>query len=138
MLQAKANQLLRYPRQREPHDRETARLGLRFSVEARHFTSGRLKIRCSASIGNLYWQSTEKSVEEDRPRLPPLTPPPPPTSLQDDFGDLSRRWPPADLFPPGKQLFKFYRGVKTLKVSYRNRLFCFQHLSFSNVSKLQF
>lgn len=31
--------------------------------------SGKLKIRCSASIYDIYWQSTEVSTEEDRPRV---------------------------------------------------------------------
>lgn len=31
--------------------------------------SGKLKIRCSASIYDIYWQSTEVSAEEDRPRV---------------------------------------------------------------------
>lgn len=31
--------------------------------------SGKLKIRCSASIYDVYWQSTEVSAEEDRPRV---------------------------------------------------------------------
>lgn len=31
--------------------------------------NGKLKIRCSASIYDIYWQSTEVSTEEDRPRV---------------------------------------------------------------------
>jgi hypothetical protein len=38
-------------------------------VTHEHFASGKLKIRCSASIYDVYWQSTEVSAEEDRPRV---------------------------------------------------------------------
>jgi hypothetical protein len=37
-------------------------------VKPHHFSNGRLKIRCSATIHDIYYQSTEKSVEEERPR----------------------------------------------------------------------
>jgi hypothetical protein len=37
-------------------------------VKPQHFATGRLKIRCSATIHDIYYQSTEKSVEEEKPR----------------------------------------------------------------------
>jgi len=66
-------------------------VGLQFLVTDDHFTSGKLKIRCSASIYNIYWQSTEVSAEEDKPRVIQLEPaativgmnyPQPPPNLQ--------------------------------------------------------
>ncbi|KAK0163238.1 hypothetical protein PV327_006943 [Microctonus hyperodae] len=53
---------------------QIARIGLQFLITPEHFTSGKLKIRCSASIYNIYWQSTEVSAEEDRPRVIQLEP----------------------------------------------------------------
>jgi hypothetical protein len=49
-------------------ERETSYLGLNMLVKPHHFLHGRLKIRCSASIHDVYYQSTEKSVEEERPK----------------------------------------------------------------------
>ncbi|KDR08348.1 hypothetical protein L798_01306, partial [Zootermopsis nevadensis] len=49
-------------------ERETSYLGLKMVIKPHHFPHGRLKIRCSASIHDIYYQSTEKSVEEERPR----------------------------------------------------------------------
>ncbi|CAB3384183.1 Hypothetical predicted protein [Cloeon dipterum] len=103
---AKNSQLIRYPRIKEQHEKETSTLGLRFLVEPRHFTSGRLKIRCSASIGNLYWQSTEKSIEEEKPRPPqPATPSPTYGNdvLDKDFRDTNRRWPEMNKLPEEHQ-----------------------------------
>ncbi|XP_012274232.1 uncharacterized protein LOC105696387 [Orussus abietinus] len=45
---------------------QTSQIGLQFLVTSDHFTSGKLKVRCSASIYDIYWQSTEVSAEEDR------------------------------------------------------------------------
>ncbi|XP_063977237.1 uncharacterized protein LOC135162556 [Diachasmimorpha longicaudata] len=55
-------------------DWETARVGLQFLVNHEHFAAGKLKIRCSASIYDIYWQSIEVSTEEDRPRVIQLEP----------------------------------------------------------------
>ncbi|XP_033177962.1 uncharacterized protein LOC117234618 isoform X1 [Bombus vosnesenskii] len=46
-----------------------SQIGLQFLVTHDHFAGGKLKIRCSASIYDIYWQSTEVSTEEDKPRL---------------------------------------------------------------------
>lgn len=102
-FQAKNSQLIKYPLQLETHEKETSVLGLRFLVEPRHFSSGRLKIRCSASIGNLYWQSTEKSMEEDKPKPSPLPTQTPIYSndvYEKDFRDTNGRWP-NEAYPPG-------------------------------------
>ncbi|XP_034942048.1 cell adhesion molecule 3-like isoform X2 [Chelonus insularis] len=48
---------------------QIAQTSLQFVVTHEHFTYGKLKIRCSASIYNLYWQSTEVSTEEERPKV---------------------------------------------------------------------
>lgn len=70
---------------------QISHISLQFLVTGEHFTSGKLKIRCSASIYNIYWQSTEVSAEEDRPRVIQLEPaativgmnyPQPPPNLQ--------------------------------------------------------
>lgn len=51
------------------NDLETSQIGLRFTVGRHHFENGRLKIRCVASVYSIYWKSTEKSVDEERPKL---------------------------------------------------------------------
>ncbi|XP_071631209.1 uncharacterized protein LOC143903390 [Temnothorax americanus] len=48
---------------------QISQIGLQFLVTHDHFVNGKLKIRCSASIYDIYWQSTEVSTEEDRPRV---------------------------------------------------------------------
>ncbi|PBC32981.1 hypothetical protein APICC_08800 [Apis cerana cerana] len=45
---------------------QISQIGLQFLVTHEHFAGGKLKIRCSASIYDIYWQSTEVSFEEDR------------------------------------------------------------------------
>ncbi|CAD6222605.1 GSCOCG00001049001-RA-CDS [Cotesia congregata] len=53
---------------------QIAQTSLQFLVTPDHFMSGKLKIRCSASIYDIYWQSTEVSAEEERPRVIQLEP----------------------------------------------------------------
>ncbi|XP_066901242.1 cell adhesion molecule 2 [Halyomorpha halys] len=63
---------LRGPLEEESHDgliRTT--LGLEFRIERRHFRKGDLKLKCLASIGTVYWNSNEESVEGERPQRPP-------------------------------------------------------------------
>ncbi|XP_069686165.1 uncharacterized protein [Periplaneta americana] len=61
--------LVIYPVVRETDgDRESSYLGLKMVVKPHHFQHGRIKIRCSAAIHDIYYQSTEKSIEEERPR----------------------------------------------------------------------
>jgi hypothetical protein len=58
-----------YPVIRETDgEREFSYLGLKMVIKSHHFPNGRLKIRCSAAIHHIYYQSTEKSVEEEKPR----------------------------------------------------------------------
>ncbi|XP_067009682.1 uncharacterized protein [Anabrus simplex] len=68
-IQASAPNVIHYsPRRERNGDRESSLIGLRLKLQPQHFEGGRLKVRCIASIHDVYWQSTEKSVEEDRPR----------------------------------------------------------------------
>ncbi|XP_066903143.1 uncharacterized protein [Halyomorpha halys] len=49
---------------------ETSVSQLSMIVQSHHFSSnGRLKVRCTASIHNVYWRTTERSAEEDRPKV---------------------------------------------------------------------
>ncbi|XP_021963894.1 cell adhesion molecule 2 isoform X2 [Folsomia candida] len=51
---------------------ETSILGLEFKVRHKHFKKGDLKMKCLATIANLYWRSNEESVEGDRPQKAPV------------------------------------------------------------------
>ncbi|XP_055848124.1 uncharacterized protein LOC129913458 isoform X2 [Episyrphus balteatus] len=48
------------------NDMETAISGIHFVVTSQHFVYGKLKVRCTALIHDVYLKSTEKSIEEDR------------------------------------------------------------------------
>lgn len=48
---------------------QISQIGLQFLITHDNFTNGKMKIRCSASIYDIYWKSTEISVEEDRPSV---------------------------------------------------------------------
>jgi hypothetical protein len=91
---------------------ESSYLGLIMTVKPHHFSNGHLKIRCSASIHNIYYQSTEKSVEEERPRGPqhvtstmggsvPYIPPP---SLATDLPPSGHRFDPDTVIGKGNFL----------------------------------
>lgn len=48
---------------------ETSTSILELPLQTHHFNKqGRLKIKCTASLHSLYWQTTEKSAEEEKPR----------------------------------------------------------------------
>ncbi|XP_012253691.2 uncharacterized protein LOC105684678 [Athalia rosae] len=49
-------------------EHQDSAIGLQFLITPDHFAGGKLKVRCSASIYDVYWQSTEVSAEEDRPK----------------------------------------------------------------------
>ncbi|XP_054083322.1 uncharacterized protein LOC105211511 isoform X2 [Zeugodacus cucurbitae] len=51
---------------REARELETAVSGIHFVITPQHFSAGKLKIRCTAHIHDVYWKSTEKSIEEER------------------------------------------------------------------------
>ncbi|KAL7740905.1 hypothetical protein ACLKA6_014067 [Drosophila palustris] len=48
---------------------ESSVLELNFVVTTHHFIKGRLKLKCSARIHDIYAQESEKLIEEDRPRI---------------------------------------------------------------------
>ncbi|XP_055589586.1 uncharacterized protein LOC129741820 [Uranotaenia lowii] len=48
---------------------ETAILGISVMVSHSHFVKGKLKLKCEASIHQIYHESTEQLLEEDRPRI---------------------------------------------------------------------
>ncbi|KAH8251411.1 hypothetical protein KR032_011177, partial [Drosophila birchii] len=48
---------------------ESAVLEINFVVTVHHFIKGRLKLKCSARIHDIYAQESEKLIEEDRPRI---------------------------------------------------------------------
>uniref|UniRef100_A0A182KBT4 Uncharacterized protein n=1 Tax=Anopheles christyi TaxID=43041 RepID=A0A182KBT4_9DIPT len=50
---------------------ETSLAGIHFVVGSHHYVNGKLKvsIRCTARIHDIYLQSTERSIDEDRPRV---------------------------------------------------------------------
>ncbi|XP_017760045.1 PREDICTED: uncharacterized protein LOC108550727 [Eufriesea mexicana] len=54
---------------------QVSQISLQFLVTHIHFVGNKLKIRCSASIYDIYWQTTEVSTEEDRPRVIHYEPP---------------------------------------------------------------
>ncbi|XP_048504863.1 cell adhesion molecule 2-like isoform X2 [Athalia rosae] len=51
---------------------ETAVLGLEYRLRANNFKHGDMKIKCLATIGNLYWKSNEQSIESDKPVKAPV------------------------------------------------------------------
>nr|CAD7589201.1 unnamed protein product [Timema genevievae] len=92
VFQAGPTMIRPHPASREPTgERHKSTLGLHLLVSPELFSAGRLKIRCTASLHHLYSQSTEKSVEEDRPRAGPsyiyTAPPPPPEDRFTDYED---------------------------------------------------
>ncbi|XP_055923915.1 uncharacterized protein LOC129954197 [Eupeodes corollae] len=48
---------------------ESSVLEINFIVTYQHFMKGRLKLKCTARIHEIYEQETEKVIEEDRPRI---------------------------------------------------------------------
>ena len=52
----------------EPDDGglEIVILGLEFRVRPKHFRRGDLKLKCLATIAQLYWRSNEQSVQGDK------------------------------------------------------------------------
>ncbi|XP_058126100.1 uncharacterized protein LOC131282871 [Anopheles ziemanni] len=51
---------------------ETSILGLEFRVKPKHFRHGDMKLKCLATIENVYWKSNEESVESDKPQKAPI------------------------------------------------------------------
>ncbi|KAG7157617.1 hypothetical protein Hamer_G019848 [Homarus americanus] len=61
--QAETGNLVEYTPVNDTDGLETSRLGLKFVVGARHFNSGEIRLKCTATIAAVYWQSSEESVE---------------------------------------------------------------------------
>ncbi|XP_050079128.1 uncharacterized protein LOC126565971 [Anopheles maculipalpis] len=55
-----------------PDHLETSILGLEFRVKPKHFRHGDLKLKCLATISNVYWKSNEESMECDKPQKSPI------------------------------------------------------------------
>uniref|UniRef100_A0A182RBL3 Ig-like domain-containing protein n=1 Tax=Anopheles funestus TaxID=62324 RepID=A0A182RBL3_ANOFN len=51
-----------------PGHLQTSILGLEFRIKPKHFRRGDLKLKCLASISNVYWKSNEESMEADKPQ----------------------------------------------------------------------
>ncbi|XP_064542128.1 uncharacterized protein beat-Ia isoform X1 [Drosophila montana] len=49
------------------NDMETAIVGIHFVVTDQHFDNGKLKLRCSAQLHDVYWKTTEKNILEADP-----------------------------------------------------------------------
>ncbi|XP_017024090.1 uncharacterized protein beat-Ia isoform X2 [Drosophila kikkawai] len=53
---------------KDPHnDMQTAIVGIHFVVTDQHFDNGKLKLRCSAQLHDVYWKTTEKTILEVDP-----------------------------------------------------------------------
>ncbi|KAG5674468.1 hypothetical protein PVAND_004437 [Polypedilum vanderplanki] len=63
---------LSIPGKSNKNDLEASTLGLHFVVNSQHFINGRLKVKCIARIHDVYQQSNERFIEEERPRVTSL------------------------------------------------------------------
>ncbi|KAH8251265.1 hypothetical protein KR032_004640 [Drosophila birchii] len=53
---------------KDPHNEmQTAIVGIHFVVTDQHFDNGKLKLRCSAQLHDVYWKTTEKTILEVDP-----------------------------------------------------------------------
>ncbi|XP_014251304.1 uncharacterized protein LOC106667703 [Cimex lectularius] len=50
-------------------DLEMTILTIRMQAKSSHFPGGTMKLKCTASFHSLYWQTTEKAADLDRPRI---------------------------------------------------------------------
>ncbi|XP_049284170.1 uncharacterized protein LOC125764226 [Anopheles funestus] len=74
---------------------ETSLAGIHFVVGSHHFVNGKLKIRCTARIHDIYLQSTERSIDEDRPRVISAA-----SSANSNGNGANGNAVPYDHFPP--------------------------------------
>lgn len=72
-IQADFADLIEYLPLSEQDGLETSVLGLRFQVEPKHFPSGILELKCTATIGNGYWV-TKKMVSQATINAQPSSP----------------------------------------------------------------
>ncbi|XP_055389383.1 putative actin-fragmin kinase DDB_G0287957 isoform X2 [Condylostylus longicornis] len=69
-IQVMPNQVKHFEVQKNPVDNLEASVAeVSFIVNHLQFIHGRLKLKCSARIHNIYQQESEKIIEEDRPRI---------------------------------------------------------------------
>ncbi|XP_035917520.1 uncharacterized protein LOC118514629 [Anopheles stephensi] len=83
------------PFRERKNDFETSLAGIHFVVGSHHFVNGKLKIRCSARIHDIYIQSTERSIDEDRPRVISAA-----SSANSNGNGVNGNAVPYDHFPP--------------------------------------
>ncbi|XP_058123699.1 uncharacterized protein LOC131293294 [Anopheles ziemanni] len=76
-------------------DLETSLAGIHFVAGSHHFLNGKLKIRCMAKIHDIYQKSTERSIDEDRPRVISAA-----SSANSNGNGASVNAIPYDHFPP--------------------------------------
>ena len=65
-FQAPRSYLVEYPIRNNSYGTlHTSTVGLRFQAQRQHFSpeDGDMKLKCTASIGDIYWQTNEKSAE---------------------------------------------------------------------------
>ncbi|KAL7042866.1 hypothetical protein ACKWTF_001318 [Chironomus riparius] len=60
------------PQKNHKNELETSTLGLHFVVNSQHFINGRLKVKCISRVHDVYQQSNERFIEEERPRVTSL------------------------------------------------------------------
>ncbi|CAL4067944.1 unnamed protein product [Meganyctiphanes norvegica] len=70
-IQAESQYLVEYAPESDTDGLETARLGLKFQVGTRHFPDGIIRLKCTATIAAVYWQSSEEDVEGQLPQTGP-------------------------------------------------------------------
>ncbi|XP_050077979.1 uncharacterized protein LOC126564898 [Anopheles maculipalpis] len=83
------------PFRERKNDFETSLAGIHFVVGSHHFVNGKLKIRCTARIHDIYIQSTERSIDEDRPRVISAA-----SSANSNGNGVNGNSVPYDHFPP--------------------------------------
>uniref|UniRef100_A0A182VUG8 Uncharacterized protein n=1 Tax=Anopheles minimus TaxID=112268 RepID=A0A182VUG8_9DIPT len=83
------------PFRERKNDFETSLAGIHFVVGSHHFVNGKLKIRCTAKVHDIYSQSTERSIDEDRPRVISAA-----SSANSNGNGVNGNAVPYDHFPP--------------------------------------
>ncbi|KFB49151.1 AGAP009267-PA-like protein [Anopheles sinensis] len=83
------------PYRERKNEFETSLAGIHFVAGSHHFLNGKLKIRCMAKIHDIYLQSTERSIDEDRPRVISAA-----SSANSNGNGANANAIPYDHFPP--------------------------------------
>ena len=50
------------------HKKASQSLSIAFPVSTSHFIGNQIKLKCSASIANVYWKSSEIILKQDKPK----------------------------------------------------------------------